>query len=82
MRSDENGNLELKSAAAYLIEQDYDAYTPEQHKVWLELAEQRMPQLARYASDTYLDGFAKIGSQLERLPRLASVSAGLEPLTR
>lgn len=71
----------LKAAAPYLIAQDYDAYTPEQHAVWRELLEQRMPQLETHASATYLDGFAKIGLKPEHLPKLADVSARLTPLT-
>lgn len=72
---------ELKAAAPFLIEQDYSVYTPEQHAVWRELVEQRMPQLERHASATYLDGFSKIGLKPEHLPRLADVSARLAPLT-
>jgi phenylalanine-4-hydroxylase len=72
---------ELKAAAPFLIEQDYSIYTPEQHAVWCELVEQRMPQLEQYASATYLDGFSKIGLKPEHLPRLADVSARLAPLT-
>jgi phenylalanine-4-hydroxylase len=71
----------LKAAAPFLIEQDYDAYTPEQHAVWRELVERRMPQLEEHASSVYLDGFQKIGLKPEALPRLADVSQRLEPLT-
>jgi phenylalanine-4-hydroxylase len=71
----------LKAAVPYLIEQNWDAYTPEQHAVWHELVERRMPQLEKHASATYLDGFHKIGLQAERLPKLADVNARLTPLT-
>ena len=37
--------LELPKAAPFLIEQDYSAYTTEQHAVWAELVRRRMPQL-------------------------------------
>jgi phenylalanine-4-hydroxylase len=71
----------LTAAAPYLIEQDFEAYMPEQHAIWCELVERRLPQLEEHASATYLDGFHKIGLKPERLPRLSDVSARLEPLT-
>jgi phenylalanine-4-hydroxylase len=72
---------DLKAAAPYLIEQDWDAYTPEQHAVWQELVLRRMPQLERHASSVYLDGFQQIGLQPRELPKLKEVSARLEPRT-
>ena len=36
---------ELVQAKPYLIEQDWAAYTPEQHAIWSELVGRRMPQL-------------------------------------
>lgn len=71
----------LKHAAPYLIEQDWEAYTPEQHAIWAELASRRIPQLEQHASETYLEGFKIIGLKPERLPRLADVSARLMPRT-
>ena len=72
---------QLKAAAPYLIEQDWNAYTPEQHALWQELVERRMPQLERHASAVYLDGFSKIGLKAEALPNLKDVSARLAPVT-
>lgn len=72
---------DLKAAAPYLIEQDWAAYTPEQHAIWQELVSRRMPQLERHASSVYLDGFQQIGLQPEQLPKLKDVSARLEPRT-
>ena len=73
------GRLEL--AAPYLIEQDWTAYTPEQHAVWSELVARRMPQLERHAAAEYLDGFAQIGLTQTQLPDLTAVSARLAPRT-
>lgn len=72
---------QLKAAAPYLIEQDWQAYTPEQHAVWRELVERRMPQLHRHASSVYLDGCSKIGLKAAALPHLKDVSARLAPVT-
>ncbi len=47
----------LTVAEPFLIQQDWAAYTPEQHSVWAELVRRRMPQLAEHACQEYLDGF-------------------------
>jgi len=71
----------LKFAAPYLIEQDWQAYTLEQHAVWRELVARRMPQLREHACAEYLDGFEQIGLREDRLPDLKAVSALLAPRT-
>ena len=74
---------EMKAAASapYLIEQDWAAYTPEQHALWAELVGRRMPQLRVHACEEYLAGFEQIGLREDELPDLASVSARLKPRT-
>ncbi|HSU20095.1 MAG TPA: phenylalanine 4-monooxygenase [Acidobacteriaceae bacterium] len=72
---------ELVHAKPFLIQQDWDAYTPEQHAIWSELAGRRMPQLERHACAEYLDGFHQIGLKQDRLPNLAEVSKRLQPRT-
>ena len=71
----------LSVAAPYLIEQDYAAYSPEQHAVWTELVAHAWPELERHAAREYLEGFSIIGLEPDRLPRLAAISARLEPRT-
>jgi phenylalanine-4-hydroxylase len=71
----------LKIAAPYVIEQDWNAYSPEQHAVWQELVGRRMPQLHEHACAEYLDGFDLIGLKQDQLPNLAAVSARLAPRT-
>jgi len=71
----------LQAAAPFLIEQDWAAYTPEQHAIWQELVSQRMPQLEQHACAEYLEGFQQIGLQPNRIPVLKDVSARLEPRT-
>ena len=68
-------------AAPFLIEQDWSAYTPEQHATWAELVGRRMPQLHEHACREYLDGFEQIGLRQDSLPDLAAVSARLAPRT-
>jgi phenylalanine-4-hydroxylase len=77
----ESHTEKLKFAAPFLIEQDWKAYAPEQHAVWSELVQRRMPQLRRYACAEYLDGFQQIGLKENCLPDLKAVSSLLEPRT-
>ncbi len=71
----------LRAAAPYLIAQDWAAYTPEQHAIWRELVERRLPQLQEHACAEYLEGFELIGLQADKLPDLTAVSARLQPRT-
>ena len=73
------GDLEL--AGRYVTGQDWAAYTPEQHAVWQELVERRLPQLEQHACAEYLDGFQQIGLRVDRIPELAAVSRLLAPRT-
>ena len=72
---------QLKVAAPFLIQQDWDAYTPEQHAIWAELVSRRMPQLRQHACREYLEGFEQIGLREDRLPDLKAVSDRLAPRT-
>jgi len=81
MPSPEIETLQLAAAQPYRIEQDWVAYTPEQHAVWAELVSRRMPQLREHACAAYLEGFQQIGLRADRLPELAAVSARLMPRT-
>ncbi|HEY6489124.1 MAG: phenylalanine 4-monooxygenase [Terracidiphilus sp.] len=71
----------LSAAAPYIIQQDYAAYTDEQHGVWAELVGRMLPELEKHAARAYLDGFEIIGLQRDRLPNLAAISARLAPRT-
>ena len=71
----------LSAAAPYIIQQDYAAYTEEQHAVWAELVGRALPELEKHAAREYLEGFEIIGLQRDRLPNLAAVSARLAPRT-
>jgi phenylalanine-4-hydroxylase len=72
---------ELSAAKSYLIEQDWEGYTPSQHAVWAELVTRRMPELREHACREFLDGFEVIGLQEDIIPDLASVNRRLEAKT-
>jgi phenylalanine-4-hydroxylase len=71
----------LSEAAPFIIQQDYAAYTYEQHSVWAELVGQMLPELEKHAARAYLEGFEIIGLKRDRLPDLAAISARLAPRT-
>ena len=71
----------LSAAAPFIIQQDYSAYTDEQHAVWAELVGHILPELEKHAARAYLDGFEIIGLQRDRLPSLSAISARLVPRT-
>jgi len=71
----------LVAAAQFLIEQNYEAYTPEQHAVWADLVHRRRPQIDAYACRAYLEGYEILGLEDDRLPNLRAVTARLKPRT-
>jgi phenylalanine-4-hydroxylase len=73
--------IKLTAAAPYLIEQEYENYTPEQHAVWEELVRRRRPAIESFACREYLEGYEIIGLESDRLPNLAAISGRLKPRT-
>ena len=71
----------LTVAQPFLIQQQWDAYTAEQHAVWAELVRRRMPQLREHAAEEYLNGFEQIGLREDSIPNLADVNRRLAPRT-
>jgi len=73
--------VSLPKAAPFLTQQDYSAYTPEQHGIWAELVRRRMIQLEQHAAQEHLDGFDTLCLPYDRLPNLAAISTRLERRT-
>jgi phenylalanine-4-hydroxylase len=71
----------LVAAAPYLIQQEYQAYTAEQHEVWGELVRRCRPQLETCACSEYFQGCEAIGLEDDRLPNLRAISGRLKPRT-
>ncbi len=69
------------AADPFLTQQDYAAYTDEQHAVWQELVSRVMPHIEEHAAQEYLDGYVSIGLLADRIPNLARISDRLRPLT-
>jgi phenylalanine-4-hydroxylase len=71
----------LVTAAPFLVQQNYGAYTQEQHDIWRELVQRCLPQVQRHACREYLEGYEIIGLKAGRLPNLGAISAQLGPRT-
>ena len=71
----------MPTATDFLVQQDWSAYTDEQHEVWSILYRRRMDTLASTASRVFLDGARAIGLQPDRVPDLEQVNARLRPVT-
>jgi phenylalanine-4-hydroxylase len=63
----------LVEARPFLIEQDYSAYTPDQHALWSELVARRMAQLEQCACREYLEGWhaLALGEQIPHMPEVS-----------
>src|SRR5271154_465331 len=73
------GSATLGAAEPYLIQQQWGAYTAEQHATWAELVGRRMPQIESHACQEYLQGFEQIGLRTDLIPNLAEVNQRLRP---
>src|SRR6266481_1607179 len=63
------------------IEQNWNAYLPEQHEIWSILFSRRMAQLRDAGSSAFCNGIDRIGLVQDRVPDLELVNSRLEALT-
>jgi phenylalanine-4-hydroxylase len=63
------------------IQQDWSAYSPEQHQAWSVLYERRIESLRDVACRAYLEGTLAIGLSPSFIPELAAMNAKLRALT-
>jgi phenylalanine-4-hydroxylase len=62
----------------YIVEQDYDKYTPVDQACWRFILRQLKNFLAQNAHDSYLKGLEKTGLSSEEIPKISEVSKKLE----
>lgn len=62
----------------YIVEQNYEKYTPVDHAVWRYILRQLKSFLAKHAHSCYLDGLEKTGIEIEQIPRISEISKKLE----
>jgi phenylalanine-4-hydroxylase len=71
----------LDAAEPFLIRQEYENYTAEQHDVWSELVRRRLPQVREHACREYLEGYDIVGLVDNRLPDFRVTTERLKPRT-
>ena len=61
----------------YVVAQDYDAYTPEDHATWRFIMRNARANLKELAHPIYLEGLKKTGIPVDRIPRISDMDAVL-----
>ncbi len=62
----------------YIVDQDYQRYTPEDQSVWRFIMRQLKDFLGKYAHSSYLDGLKRTGITIDRIPSIKEVDEHLE----
>lgn len=62
----------------YVVDQDYSRYTPVDQAVWRHIMRQLRSFLAVHAHPCYLEGLAKTGIEVDRIPRIDVMNEKLE----
>jgi phenylalanine-4-hydroxylase len=61
----------------YIVEQQYDKYTPVDQACWRYILRQLRNFLSKNAHECYLEGLEKTGIEIERIPRISDISEKL-----
>jgi phenylalanine-4-hydroxylase len=69
-----------RADARYVVEQDWDAYTPEQHALWRRLYERQARLVPGRACDVFIDSLAGLDAA-DGIPRFDRISAALYKAT-
>lgn len=64
----------------YVVDQDYDLYTPRDHAVWRHIVRRLAAHLESSAHPVYLEGLAAAGIGTERIPSLDEMNEKLSVL--
>jgi len=58
-----------RAAADYTVEQDWQAYSEEEHAIWAQLHRRQIELIERYAAPEFLQGVRALGASGTRIPR-------------
>jgi phenylalanine-4-hydroxylase len=61
----------------YVVEQNYEKYTPVDQAVWRFILRQLRAFLSHHAHESYLEGLEKTGIEIERIPKISEISEKL-----
>jgi phenylalanine-4-hydroxylase len=67
--------------ADYTVDQDWDAYSPQQHELWRRLYRRQMAIVPEYANDEFCDTLATLNFG-EGIPRFDAINRMLVPATQ
>jgi phenylalanine-4-hydroxylase len=67
-----------KHLQKYVVEQNYQKYTPVEQASWRYILRQLKAFLSEHAHESYVEGLAKTGIQIESIPRIEDISARLK----
>lgn len=62
----------------YVVEQNYEKYTPVDQAVWRYILRQLKAFLSKHAHESYVEGLDKTGIDIERIPRIDDISEKLQ----
>lgn len=62
----------------YVVEQNYEKYTPVDQAVWRYILRQLKAFLSKHAHECYCEGLQKTGIDIERIPRIEDISEQLQ----
>ena len=62
----------------YVVEQDYEAYTPQEHATWRYIMRRSRSFFSRNAVSTYNNGLVQTGIPIDRIPRISDIDAKLK----
>lgn len=66
--------------AQYVVQQDWDAYTADEHALWRRLYQRQAKLLPGRAADVYIESLARLDAE-DGIPRFDQVSASLHAAT-
>lgn len=62
----------------YIVKQNYERYTPIDQAVWRYILRQLKKFLGIHAHESYVEGLAKTGIEIDEIPRIANISEKLQ----
>jgi len=81
MEKKQHAILAAQSVAECLVEQDWGAYTPTEHKTWKTLYDRQMATLDGHACDEYFAGLKTLRLGAERIPDFSEMNRHLRAAT-
>ncbi len=69
-----------KHLKSFIIDQEYSRYTPKDQSVWRAVMKQNTQYLKKVAHSSYIDGLAKTGISIEKIPSIEEMNNALKDI--